>query len=101
MPRRLLFSVAVGPEYKEQICFSRDAVPLVQRIVDGAKPLEIVEHHVASLLPIYDSLYYHWKWAGKTWNAISTLLEATAAAIAVKRNAKVFLRSSDGLIDVQ
>ena len=69
--------------------YFRDAVPLVNRIVEGAQPLEKMSHHVESLLAIYDTLYYHWKCAGQSWNAISTLLEGTAAAVAVKRNAKV------------
>lgn len=48
-----------------------------------------MEHYVEYLLPIYDSLVHHWKFAGKPWNVLSTLMEETAAAIAVKRNAKV------------
>ena len=70
-------------------CHYREASPLINRIVDEAKPLLHVHLHVEELIPIYDSLLYHWKAAGKPRNVLTTLLEATAAAIAVKKNAKV------------
>ena len=88
------FSHAKKGRFKKQTklinaCYYREASPLINRIVDQAKPLLHVHWHVEELIPIYDSLLYHWKAAGKPRNVLATLLEATAAAIAVKKNAKV------------
>ncbi|XP_052249078.1 adenylate cyclase type 10-like [Dreissena polymorpha] len=64
---------------------SENNFPLARKIAEGGTPVEQIGQLIDSLLPVYDSLIYHWKNAKEHTHLVNTMIEAISASVERKK----------------
>ena len=71
---------------------------VVRKIAAGGVPVEQITLLLRKLLPLYDSLIYHWMGAGKSSGLLEILVQAVATSVALKKFDKVSLSTNHNTI---